>query len=196
MRNEMASARKSGAPPQRSTSRPPGRGPGGARCRRQIGVAESNRGVSAPPLRPCDRETPRPGGRSRPACLSHGRARRRRNERAHGRSPVRSARESAFRRGDDALTPHIHSTARRSSSSLLLACLSGKQGHRDRSRTSRAALPSAGGARTSGAPGPSRGGWWARSRSRQGASLTLGPRLRRGFSAWTGPSIEPRPAYA
>ena len=30
-------------------------------------------------------------------------------------------------------------------------------------------------------PGPSRGGWWARSRSHQGASLTLGPRLRRGF---------------
>ena len=191
----MASARKSGAPPQRSTSRPPGRGPGGARCRRQIGVAESNRGVSDPPLRPCDRDPPRPGGRSRPACLSYGRARRRRNERAHGRSPVRSARESAFRRGDDVLAPHSHSTARRSLSSLLLACLSGKQGHRVE-----AVFPAP---RCPAPAGPAGLAFPDHHAVDGGLALVpvKAPRWRSAHasgvaSAWTGASIEPRPAYA
>ena len=41
--------------------------------------------------------------------------------------------------------------------------------------------PSGATARDRAEPDPSRWRWWARSRSRQGASLTLGPRRSRGF---------------
>jgi hypothetical protein len=134
----------------------------------------TNRGVSDPPISPVRPFMPRPrrvahapcvASLSDPAateraCLAPGLA-------------VRNRRVTAFiyREGHQ-LPPTL---------SLPLARLSGRPRHRDHLHEVPHGAPQRRERQPRQRPGPSRGGWWARSRSRQGASLTLGPRRRRGF---------------
>ena len=128
LRNEMASARESGASPQHSASRT-----SKSETRRRFvpppdRVAASNWGVSDPLIGPSDARPAGPGGRSRPACRCQCLARRQLDVSARG-ATVRIRREQAFIliEGRQLLAAPMPRP---------LARLSGEPRHRDNSRNS------------------------------------------------------------